>query len=72
MPVAGQRPQVRGHERIRRTEQPILPPGLGATLRSCSPSHVSIAPDRCCMAPPGAPICAEHTEAPTLALYHSL
>jgi len=24
------------------------------------------------MAPPGAPICAEHTEAPTLALYHSL
>jgi hypothetical protein len=33
---------------------------------------VSIAPDRCCMAPPGAPICAEHTEALTLALYHSV
>jgi hypothetical protein len=30
MPVAGQPPQVRGHEGIGRTEQPILPPGLRA------------------------------------------
>jgi hypothetical protein len=33
---------------------------------------VSIAPDRYCMARPGAPICAEHTEALTLAQYHSV